>query len=314
MNDVLASTTSITLPILLLIALGAFLRIRGTVTEAGVDQFKRVIVRVALPAVLFSSFLTVEFDASYLGLMVYVPLLCFALLGAGVLFGRTRSAREYSPYLMTGFEFGMLGITLFATAFGMDNVGVIGIVGLSHEFFIWFVYVSFLEAKRGDRRSFAGTVRSFASSPVIIAIVSGTLLNVLGAGPWFKAALVPAALLKTMEYLSGLIAPTILIVVGYGMRIDLRGIGEALPTVLVRAALIAVVAFVLNPLVVGVLGLPTIFLAALTTFVILPPPYIVPLFVPAGREEQMAFSNNVLSIYTVLSIAAFLVYVATTVA
>ncbi len=43
---------------------------------------------------------------------------------------------------------------------------------------------------------------------------------------------------------------------------------------------------------------------------ILPPPFIVPLYVPSDRREDLAYSNNVLSLYTICSIAGFLVYFA----
>jgi hypothetical protein len=51
---------------------------------------------------------------------------------------------------------------------------------------------------------------------------------------------------------------------------------------------------------------------ALFTLLVLPPPYIVPIFMPAERRADQDYANNVLSLYTVASLVAFLVYVSLT--
>ena len=43
--------------------------------------------------------------------------------------------------LITGFEYGMLAISLFGAAYGLDKIGYIAIVDLGHEIFIWFVFL-----------------------------------------------------------------------------------------------------------------------------------------------------------------------------
>ncbi|MFW6232042.1 MAG: hypothetical protein ACOC37_03205 [Spirochaetota bacterium] len=43
---------------------------------------------------------------------------------------------------------------------------------------------------------------------------------------------------------------------------------------------------------------------------ILPPPYIVPLFMPAERATERVYVNNVLSVYTAVSLVIFIVYFA----
>lgn len=306
----LLETASTALPILVLIVLGAVLRSAGVVTSAGIDQVKLLIVRVALPAVLFSSFLSIEISVAYLGLFVLVPAICFLLLGLGYLFRRTPLGRRYAPYLMTGFEFGMLGITLFGTAFGMERVGVIGVIGVAHELFIWFFYVTLMDAERGASHGLAATARSFVRSPVIVAIVVGIALNLLGVGPWFQSALVPRSFLRAMELLGGIIIPLILIVVGFGLRIDRTALRAALPTVAVRAALIGVLAALVAPWIVRVLSLAPIFEYALVTFLVLPPPFIVPLYMATDDATEVAYVNTVLSLYTVVSVAAFLLYLA----
>jgi hypothetical protein len=46
---------------------------------------------------------------------------------------------------------------------------------------------------------------------------------------------------------------------------------------------------------------------------ILPPPFIVPIFLPRERAVETIYANNVLSLYTVVSVVTFVAYVMATV-
>lgn len=309
MSQEVANTIATSLPIILLIGSGVIIRKVRLISETGLEEIKGLVVNAALPAAFFVTFLTMEFDTNYLGIFLFIPLVLFALLFVGYLTDRLPVARRPTPFLMTGFEFGMLGIGLFTTAYGMSNFWSISVVGLPHELFIWFIFVTLMKARYGGPTDFRSTLASFARSPIIIAILSGILLNLIGLTEWMTNALVPRSFVRALEMLSNIIGPLILIVVGYGTRISVKGLAEAAPVVLIRGALIAVLALFVAPFVAQeLLGLPKIFNHALFTFLILPPPYIVPLYIPSSEAEDLAYSNNVLSSYTVLSIIAFLIY------
>lgn len=309
MTQEIAGTIATSAPILLLIALGVVLRRIRLISESGLDQIKGLIVNVALPAAFFVAFLTMEFDTNYLGLFLFIPLILFGLLFLGYALERLPFGRRPTPFLMTGMELGMLGIGLFGTAYGMSEVWAISVVALPHELFVWFVLVTLMKNRYGGPTSFGRTLASFARSPIIISILSGTALNLLGATDWMTTALVPRSLIATLEMLSNIIGPLILIVVGYGTRISRNAFRAAGPVVLVRGGLIILIAAVITPVVARqLLGLPRILEHAIFTFLILPPPYIVPLYIPSDQEEDLVYSNNVLSSYTILSVVAFLIY------
>lgn len=309
----LSATIATSLPIVLLIGIGSVIRRARLITGEGVEEFKKLIVNVALPAVLFVTFLSIEFDQRYIGLFIFVPTVLFLLLGLGYGFKWYVQKRDSAPFLMTGFEFGMLGIGLFGTAFGMEQIGTISVVGLPHELFIWFVYVTLLRTQYGGRVSFGATVRSFGTSPVIVGIVLGTVLNALGFGDRIGASIVGAAFLETLSMLGNIVGPLILLIIGYGMRISWREVRPVLSIVAVRFIVVIVIgAFVAPYVVETILGLPKIFTFAVFTFLILPPPFIVPLFTPSDRTDELVYSNNVLSVYTLASIVTFLVFMAVT--
>lgn len=299
-------------PILLLLALGNFIRARRMLSFETVEELKGLVVNVALPAVLFMAFLEMRMERAYLGLFLVILLICLAMLLYGYILRRALSIRfGYYPFLMTGFEFGMVGISLFGSAYGLANLGYIAIVDLSHELFIWFVLVTMLTARRDGVSNVAGTLGSFIRSPLIIGIVSAIVLNLAGLGETFRTWPGTAAIAQTFGLLGDLLIPVILIIIGYGMGLSLRGIRDAAAVVITRLVVLLPLAFFVSRVVVRrVLSLEPAFEVAVFTFLILPPPYIIPLFMKRDDEVERTYANNVLSVYTLVSLAIFIVYFA----
>ena len=133
------------LPILLLISLGYWIRHKDFLTEAGIEELRKLVVNLALPAVLFISFLNVELKAAYFVIFGFTFSLCVLLFLLGKWLRKQLNIRhDYFPYLTTGFEYGMLGISLFGAAYGLEKIGYIAIVDLGHEIFIWFMFLPLL--------------------------------------------------------------------------------------------------------------------------------------------------------------------------
>lgn len=300
------------LPILLIIALGNLIRARKMLSEKSVDEMKGIVVNVALPAVLFVAFLDMELETEFLGLFATVLVICLGMLALGYGLRRLLGVKYgYFPFLVTGFEFGMVGITLFGTAYGLSNVGYIAIVDLSHELFIWFVLATLLTAKRDGGGGLAQTLRGFVTSPLIIAIIAALILNLVGLRDWFGEFPLTAAVRETFDFLSGLLIPMILLIIGYGMRLSPAGVKEAAGVVVVRLAILLPIAFLVNTFIIRrLLGLDPAFEVAMFTFLILPPPYIVPLFMRPDQTTERVYANNVLSLYTLASLVIFIIYFA----
>lgn len=299
------------LPIILIIGLGNFIRVRNLLSSQTIDELKWLVVNAALPAVLFIAFLDMELEAAFIGLFAFVFFSCAALLGYGYLLRRALSIKhDYYPHLMTGFEMGMVGISLFGTAYGISNVGYMAVVDLAHELFIWFVLVTILVAKRDGVSSFSGTLKGFITSPLIIAIITALVLNLLGLREWFRGMMVGKAVVETFTFLGDLLIPAILIIIGYGMKLSREGVRAALGVVVTRFIVLIPLALPVSIFVVRALDIDPAFEAALFTFFILPPPYIVPLFMRKDQLEERTYANNVLSVYTAISLVIFIVYFA----
>ena len=301
------------LPILFLIFLGHWIRRKRFLAETTIDDLRKIAVNLALPAVLFTSFLGIELKTSYFVIFGFTFTLCILLFLLGQLIKRQFNIQYgYFPYLTTGFEYGMLGISLFGSAYGLSKIGYIAVVDLGHEIFIWFVFLPLLLMKRDGARNPAGVAKSFLTSPVVIAILAGIAFNALGVREALYNLPVTGALMSTFQFLGNLTIPLILMIVGYGIKFDRHGLRESLLVVVIRLALLIPLALVLNAyLIRGLLGLPPIFEAALFTLLVLPPPFIIPLYVRPDLDiEEKQYINNVLTLHTVISVAIYIVYFA----
>ena len=308
MSDIISRV----LPILLLIAIGFWFQRSAFISDGTVADLRKVVVNLALPAVLFTSFLEIEFDPSDAAIVVGVFVLCVALYGIGrALQPRFGADHEYFPFLMTGFESGMLGISLFGSAYGLSQVGYFAVVDLGHELFIWFVFLALLLAKRDGIQTPGKLFGSFIRSPVIIAILAGVGASLLGLREVLYDGPIVGGVMNTLVFLAALTVPLILLIVGYGIQLDRRGIREAMPPVALRLAILLPLAVVLPILLANsLLGGNEYSQAALFTLLILPPPFIIPLYMKPGMPDERRYVNNVLSLYTVASIIIFVGYVA----
>jgi predicted permease len=299
------------LPILFLISLGYWINRRNFLTETTIDQLRKIVVNLALPAVIFISFLNIELKASYFAIFAFTFFLCVALFLLGQLIKKLFNIRySYFPYLTTGFEYGMLGVSLFGAAYGLEKIGYIAVTDLGHEIFIWFVFLPLLLIKRDGMQNPKEIVKSFLSAPVVIAILTSILFNVLNGQEWLYQLPITGALMTTLGFLGSLTVPLILIIVGYGIKINRAGLKDALLVVLIRLAILIPLALLLNVhFMRNLLHLEKLFEAGLFTLLILPPPFIVPLYARSNLSgEEKQYINNVLTIHTIISVTIFIIY------
>jgi hypothetical protein len=237
--DQLVQIISLVLPVFILIGLGSWIRRSNFLPERTIEDLKKITVNLALPAVLFISFLNTELKIAYLAIFGLIFLVCVALLWLGFFLKKQRQIpHPYFPYLMTGFEYGMLGISLFGSVYGLQNIGYIAVMDLGHELFIWFVFLAFLLKEREGIQSTGQMVRAFFKSPVVIAILLGIILNIIGAQKILYDFPLTGAVMTTLQYLANLTIPLILMIIGYGLKLNRAGVKEALPVVLIRLVIL----------------------------------------------------------------------------
>ena len=299
-------------PIILLLLIGKWLNKKAFLTPETINGLKKMVVNLALPAILFMSFLTMEIEIAYFW---FIPLLLLIgiilyLIGSAI-HTRFSIAGEYFPFLITGFEYGMIGVSLFSAAYGAGQLGKIAIIDFGQELFVWFIYMALLTRKREGSTDLKGLLKMFITSPVILSILSGITLNLLGVSNLLLQAEFLQGIFNTIELVGSLTVPLILIVVGFGIQIDRSEFAYSLRVILIRLGILIPLTLLVNRFFIsGWLGLDSGFRAAFFTLMILPPPFIVTLFMDQQLIEERHRIDNTLTLHTLATIAVFIMYYA----
>jgi len=292
------------LPVFIALILGIVCRRRSILTREGIAALKKVAVDITLPAVLFSAFAAAEYTPK----KMLVPLIVFALCIAALLLGYLlrgifRDKSRLSPYLMTGFEAGMLGYGLFALLYPGESSSAFAVIDLGQVLFVFTVYKGLLMGKGKARELIAEAF----SSPVLWAIIAGMLFGITG----IYDALKPTGIAETIDSVTSFVAaPTsclILLTIGYDLTLrDIpwgRALGYTAERVAIMGVLLALTVFVNRRLLGSVMDE-----GALMLMFILPAPYVLPVF--ADVESERTAISSTLSVMTLLSLALFSVMAA----
>ena len=154
---------------------------KQTIKQDTIDEVKNIVLNIALPALLFLNYKNMDLAIEHLGLTVIIFLYFCLLYAIGVGVNKIKGISiPLLPFLMPGCAFGVLGIPLYATVFGIENLPTYSILGIGHEFFIWFFLLVALRMKYSEEKFSFDTIKDFIKNPFIIAVFLGMTLNITG--------------------------------------------------------------------------------------------------------------------------------------
>ncbi len=287
------------LPVLAALLLGMLCREKKFLSREGIDALKKVAINLTLPFVLVNAFAT----ADYSGSALVQPLLVFLLCCAGLLIGWVlakilRLPGKVPPYVATGFEAGMLGYALFVLLFPHDSTAHFAILDLGQTLFVFTVYKGLLSGKNGMK----AVVRDILVSPIIWAVAAGILLGATGLyramGTWGVAGILDSL----TSFLSAPTGMIILLTVGYDLVLKEIRWKDTARYIVLRLVTVAFLIFI-------ILGINRTLLngmiheGAAILLMILPPPYVLPIF--ADDPTQRTAISSALSALTLVSLLIF---------
>lgn len=299
------------LPVILLILFGNILQRTGFLKQNTVEELKKIIVNIALPALLFQAFSGTAFEARYILIFFAVFLVCLFMLFFGNLFKKAaRLDNNYVPAIFSGFETGMMGYSIFVAVYGAENMFKLAIVDLGQVTFVFFVLVSYLQKMNGQTSDVRQLLLSFIKSPVILAILIGSLFGSTGMIGSVEHFPLFGSVLEVVRLLSNITVPVICIIIGYELHIDLNNLRQPLLAAVTRLVLLMAIAFALNKfLLEGILHLDKTFQIALYTMFLLPPPFVIPIYMKDSKGSNKNFILNTISISILLTLVAFLLLI-----
>ena len=211
---------SVTLPSILLLALGYFLRRSGQVDARFCDQASKIVFRYSLPALLFFSIYGNKVDfGSQIPLIAAGAVASLILfVGAELIAARTRMAATDKGVFVQGVYRAntmIAGLAFIANAYGAEGVAVGAVYGGAMTLLYNVLAVITLNQNvSGSRRVQAGYfAKQLLTNPLIVAI-----LLALAA----KAVALPVSplLVQTGGYLSAVALPLALICAGATLNVQ----------------------------------------------------------------------------------------------
>lgn len=313
-KDIMEEIIAKVIPILLLIGLGFYLQQKNIVKEEVIDAVKNGVVNIALPSVLFLTFRDMTLKKEYFLITIFIFILLLTLYGIGILLNKIKSiSHPLIPFTITTCSFGLFGVPLFSSIFGIENLEKLSILGIGHEFFIWFIFYTLMKIKFKGESFSVEVIKGFLKSPLIIAIILGLALNISGYNLIFEQN----PLLKGIDYvlqdLSSLATPLILIIIGFGLKFNKQYMKESTKLTIIRLVTILVVGYAFKFLIIDrIIVDDKLFNYAFFTFLILPPPYSLPIFVGEySNDKYRDIANNVVVLSTIICIVIYVAFVLT---
>lgn len=289
------------LPVFLALGLGMLCRGKGFLTRDGVDALKKTVLNLTLPFVLLEAFATAEYTAAALLLPLLMFGICCLALGLGYLAVRLfRVKGKLTKFLFSGFEAGMLGYALFVLLFPGRSVSEFALPDIGQTLFVFTLYKTLLSGKT-DIRAIG---KDMASTPILWAVAAGVLIGATGLYGKMEQWGVAGILTASSSFLSAPTGMIILLTVGYDLVIREIPWKKTAGLIALRLGIMAVcyaVAVALNRTVLnGVL-----FEGAMLLMLILPPPYVIPVF--ADEPEERVQISSALSALTLVTMILFAV-------
>lgn len=298
----------VVLPVVAILLAGALVRRKKLATAEGMGQLKGVLVNICLPAVLFRTFYAMEFNWKETGiffLMGGVTLTGFLL---GFLMRRLLRARYgILPWLCTTIEGGSIGYALFILLFGQSNLYHLALLDAGNAMIQWSIVMTVLAMRGRDKQSPGQIARSLIS-PINVAIAAGLLLSVTGLGRGISATQAGKTLEAVLDFMGAPVSAMIMLAVGFDLRFEQIEWKETMKAVLSRAAVYALLGTVVYLLLGRMSPEDGLYSAAALIYFILPPTFAYSVYVK--EEKESAYLGGFLGVYTLLTIAAFVLLAA----
>ena len=295
------------LPIILLLLVGVLLNRMQFVRPETVQEIKKLVVNVTLPALLFLAFSQVRLELQYFLIVGFVFAACFVVMLLGrIIRPALHIDSPYFPMLLTGFEAGMMGYAIYSAVYGQENIYKFGIIDLGQVVFVFFVLVTVLERFSTGSKPFRETLAGFFKTPVILSIFAGVIFNQTGLTAIFTDWPLTNSIFETLSLMGSLTTPLVAMVIGYEMQLQSGDLLKPSLNIASRLFIWVPIGLLLNFFIVdGLLNLDPTFQAAVMTMFILPPPFIIPLFMSKSSIRDRDYVVNSLTISTIATLFAF---------
>lgn len=296
---------SIVLPVFVMLILGMLCNRFQIISRAGMDGIKLLATNIMLPVVLVDALGTAEYTATTLLILVVMFIQLLIALGVGYLLRPAIGERgKYLPFLTASFEGGMMGYPLYMAICGSAMLSNIAALDMANCIFTFTIYLTLITAAGKGRSDGKMLLQTVLHAPAMYGVALGILLGVTGLMPLLLQSSGGGVYDSLINMITTPVSALILLCVGYDLKLDKRVLQAAGKSAVLRLVLQSV-------LLIGVWFILSRFVSskemqiAIILYAFMPPCFMSPLY--AVKEEDKSYTSTTISLYTLISIAAFTV-------
>ena len=294
------------LPVLIMIVLGSISKKKNWFDKNGLNGIKAVISKITIPVVLFLAFYSVEYSFKSIVLLVVMFTVCCLALGAGFLTKNlVGNGSQLMPFLLSGYEAGMLGYALFTLLVGAEKRFYFATVDLGQVLFVYTVFLAVLTAKTGGKPTVKSITKNMFTNPAFLGALSGMIFGITGLGKLILASPIENIFTNTLNFIAAPTAAMILIIVGYEISLSKKMLKPVIKTIALRLGVMAILLLLAITVIFAIIPFDKTLLIALIMMFALPAPFIIPLY--ANVESEGEYISTTLSANTLVTIALFIV-------
>ena len=297
------SVLEMVVPVIVMLLIGYFCRVSGILTKEGLNGVKSVISNITLPVVLFQAFYATSYSLDSLFMFSVVFISCLLALGCGFLLNRFVPNSKLMPYLLSGFEVGMLGYALYGLLAGPDRLSYMATVDLGQVLFVFTIYLTLLKNATGQKPSLKEMLKEMCKNPAFRGVTLGLIVGVTGLGNLITASPVSPIFSAVIEMITLPTSAMILIIVGYELSLRKDLIVPVVKTLVFRTVVMGVLLCAAAFIVFQVMPFDKQLFMALVLLFALPAPFVIPLY--ADVESEGIYISNTLSMGTLITILIF---------
>ncbi len=296
------------LKIAIFLMLGLFFRKGKLLNKSGIEGIKKIIIYLAIPAVLFLSFSQLEFKLSFIPVILAIFCLNLLLFWVGMGFYKlTGSKDRLMPLFMTTMNFALLGIPLYEAVYGIENLHNYTIFGIGHEIFMWFVFYFLLRWFLTKGSVERGINWGFIKSPIIWSIIVGCFFGILKIDLSAENNWIFQGVIDSIKSISFMATPLILIFIGYNISFSISLMKSSFKYISLRLTVTFILGYLVKIIILDHLIEKTVYFdSAYFLLLSLPPVFSIPILASDYLDEnELTLLNNTIVLHAVITIILF---------
>jgi len=307
---VITDILKMVLPVIIAILLGLFCSRRNVFGTEGLSALKSIIGRITLPVVLFNAFFTASYSLRVVLMFTIVFCSCTVALALGYLLRPlVKSHGTFMPFLLSGFETGMLGYALFGLIAGSRGVSTLAMFDVGQTLFAYTVFLAMLQSTGGKKPDAKGLIGNMLKNPAADGMLLGIILGVSGIGKLVLSSAFAGIYTSVSGFIAAPTAFIILIVIGYELSLKKELLRPVFITAGARLLISGLLFLLASAILFALVPFEKNTMLALMVLFSLPAPFIIPLFADVKKEgEYISASLSVSTVFTIILFVIIAIY------